>query len=69
MHLDDCFPNEGGSKECPEGYEKMAACDASKIKERVGNLGKCAEMGQWRNSSCTHLPTLSIEEHLNEIHC
>ena len=45
MHLDDCFPNEGGSKECPEGYEKMAACDASKIKERVGNLGKCAGDG------------------------
>ena len=42
MHFDDSFSDESGPKECPEWDEKVATSDASKIKERVGNLG-----GKW----------------------
>lgn len=38
VDLDDGLPYEGGSKEGPERYKKMAARYPSQIKEWVGNL-------------------------------
>lgn len=40
VHLDNGFPYESCSKEGPERYQEMTACDSSKIKQGVWNLPK-----------------------------
>ena len=38
MCLDHGLTNDSGSKECPEGYKKVATSYARQVKERIGNL-------------------------------
>ena len=38
VHLDNGLSDECSSEEGPERNEEMAACDPSKVKQRIGNL-------------------------------
>lgn len=40
VHLDDSLADQGGTEERPEGDQKVAACDAGEVEQRVWDLKK-----------------------------